>query len=103
METRLKKLSVFVGAFNPLTFEDKLYKGFYNACGAHYKEKYPVFDVILNYSKKRKQELKSTPKSKLAKWKLSAFDKKYEKDYQEYFEFIRTEEGYKLFRVSLKG
>jgi hypothetical protein len=48
--------------------------------------------------------LKLTPPLgvKPEEWKLSDFDKKYEIDYQEHFEFIRTKEGYKLLSVSWK-
>ena len=103
-ENNFKRVSISDEDLNSLIFEDKLYKGFYDACGSHNKEKYPVFDVMLTYYKKRTKELNIPPPpgSKSEKWELSDFDKKYEIDYQEHFEFIRTEEGYKLLSVSLK-
>jgi len=103
--SNFKKLSISDEDLNSLIFEEKLYKGFYDACGSHNKEKYPDFDVMLTYYKKRTKELKFIPPppgSKEKKWELPDFDKKYEIDYQEHFEFIRTEEGYKLISVSLK-
>lgn len=103
-ENNFKRLSISDEDLNSLIFEDKLYKRFYDACGSHNKEKYPVFDVMLTYYKKRTKELNIPPPpgSKSEKWELSDFDKKYEIDYQEHFEFIRTDEGYKLLSVSLK-
>ena len=103
-ENNFKRLSISDEDLNSFIFEDKLYKSFYDACGSHNKEKYPVFDVMLTYYKKRTKELNLPPPpgSKSEKWELSDFDKKYEIDYQEHFEFIRTDEGYKLLKVSLK-
>jgi hypothetical protein len=103
-ETNFKKLSISDEELNPFIYEGKLYKGFYNACGSHNKEKYPVFDVRLTYYKKQTKELNipQPPGSKTEKGELSDFEKKHEIGYQEYFEFIRTEEGYKLLSVSLK-
>ncbi|MBY0482850.1 MAG: WG repeat-containing protein [Chitinophagaceae bacterium] len=104
-ENNFKKLSISDEDLNSLIFEDKLYKGFYNACGSHNREKYPVFEVMLTYYKKRAKEIKpiSSPSGgKSEKWELSGFDKKCEIDYQEHFEFIRTADGYKLLSMSLK-
>ena len=103
-ETNVRKLSINGEDLNEFIFEDKLYNGFYNACGSHNKEKFPLFEVMLTYYKKRKKELELTPPAgvKPEDWKLSDFDKKYEIDCQEHFEFIRTSEGYKLLSVSWK-
>lgn len=48
-ETNIKKLSISSEDLNSLIFEDKLYAEFYNACGSHNKEKFPLFEVMLTY------------------------------------------------------
>ena len=81
----------------PLTqtvFKEKVYRNFYTSCGAHFKEKFPLFEVLISTYKRRKNKLKS----KL----FTEFDKTYALDYQENFDFIRIENDYKLILVSIK-
>ena len=52
---------------------------FRNACGEHFKERYPVFEVV-----------KTFKNSKSAGG-----------EYQEHLSFVRTDEGYRMFNVSL--
>lgn len=103
-ETPTKILSIRAEDLNYMIFEDKIYKDFYNACGSHNKEKYPVFDVILTYYQQRtkKLNLSAPTEGSSENIQLSDFDKKYEIRYQESFEFIRTKNGYQLLSVSLK-
>jgi len=99
-ETALKKISIMDEGLNQFIFEKLVYRKFYNACGEHNKERFPAFDVMLNYYRKRLKPLQETPPG--TDWKLSAFERSFELDYQEHFEFLKTEEGYKLLSISLK-
>lgn len=102
-ETNFKKLSINDEDLNSMIFEGKLYKVFFTACGSHNNEKYPAFEVMLTYFKKRLKQSKSQTEDKLKHSEVSGFYNKYEIDYQEHFEFIRTVTGYKLLSVSLKN
>ncbi len=93
-ETAIKQIATSQQTMDPFMIEKESYNRFYNACGEYNREKYPVFDVMLTYYKKRTKKLPNIL--------LPAFDKTYEIKYQEHFEFLRTEDGYKLLNMSLK-
>lgn len=99
-----KTVSIISQDLNKYQFDKELYRNFYNSCGIHNRDIFPLFDVMLTYYKKRINKFKIPPAGhKLEKWEISAFDKKYEFDYQEHFEFIRTNDGYKFLSESLKN
>lgn len=104
LETSTKNVSIYADDLNPFIFEGKLYSGFYDACGSHNKEKFPVFNVMITYYKKRTNKLKSkaSTESQTEKRVPSDFEKQYQISYQEHFDFIRTAEGYRLLSVSVK-
>lgn len=79
VNTTAQNVSVGSETLNDFGVTNLLYNHFYNACGEHLKEVYPVFDVMLSYHDKN---------SLLPR--------------QEHFEFIRTEAGYKLLNISVK-
>jgi hypothetical protein len=68
------------GALNTLLFGGRTVAPFLTACGDHFSEKYPVFELILPYP----AQPATAPL-----------------DHQEHFEFIRTAAGYRLLSVSL--
>jgi hypothetical protein len=66
--------------FNGLIYDKELYWKYLNPCGGHNNDRLPLFCVGITYYKKR-----TTP------------------DHQESFEFLRTEQGYKLLNAPLKN
>jgi hypothetical protein len=72
--------AILAGDLNPLLFDSRAFELFLTDCGAHFSERYPVFEVVLTYP--------AAPAS-------APFD------HQEHFEFIRTAGGYRLFSASL--
>jgi hypothetical protein len=74
------EISIFSNHLNPYIYTSKVFSKFYMDCGAGTTQQYPVYEVIVNYYKKNKQI-----------------------DYQEHFSFLRTDKGYKLIELSLKG
>jgi len=89
-----REITISPQPLNQLVFKEKIFRKFYTSCGAHNKEKFPLFEVLISTYKRRKVKLKS----KL----FNDFDKTYALDYQENFDFIRTVEGYKLIQASIK-
>lgn len=65
---------------NPFIYESEIYDAFYDCNDSSFKEKYPVYGFYINYVDKN-QALK----------------------YQESFDFIKTDDGYKLFTYSFKN
>lgn len=59
-----------------------------NNCNELTPDKYPPFDVMLTYFKKRAKKLTNVDGAE--------FYKEYQIDYQEYFGFLRTKHGYKF-------
>jgi len=90
----VKHISISAQPLNQLVFKEKEFRKFFNSCGTHNKEHYPFFEVVISTYKKRKKNLTS----KL----FSDFDKTYALDYQENFDFIRTDNDYKLIAVTIK-
>lgn len=90
---KLKEISISQDLFNEMIFDKDIYKKYLNSCGEHHRDKFPLYDVMLTYYKKRQKPVPDIQ---------SEFLKNYEIDYQEQFEFLRTEKGYKLLSVSLK-
>jgi hypothetical protein len=68
------------GDLNTLIFGSPAFEPFLTACGEHFSEKYPVFELLLTYP----AQPATAPL-----------------DHQEHFEFIRTAAGYRLLSVSL--
>ena len=91
----IKQIVISAQPLNQLVFKENEYRNFFTSCGAHFKERYPLFEVLISTYKKRKKKLTS----KL----FSEFDKSYALDYQENFDFIRTNNNnYKLIEVTIK-
>ena len=90
---KLKEISMDQEMFNELIYDKYIYKKYLNSCGEHNSDRFPIFSVWITYYKKR-----ATPLENIS----SALLKEYEIDYQEDFEFLRTEQGYKLLNVSVK-
>ena len=91
--SKLKELSISEESTTPFMTDSKLFTKYYDACGEHNRCRFPAFDVMLTYYKKRLKPLSNIQ---------SNFFRNYELNYQERFLFLRTEEGYKLLQVSLK-
>ncbi len=92
---KLKEVSISQESLNEMIFDKGIYRKYRDACGAHNKDRYPLYDVMLTYRKKRKHP----PAVKHAR---GEGERLYEIDYQEHFEFLKTENGYRLLSVSLK-
>jgi len=90
---KVKQISIDAELFNELIYDKALYKKYLNSCGEHNRERFPLFNVLITYYKERQKPVTDTP---------SDFFKKYEIDYQEGFDFLRTENGYRLLSVSVK-
>ncbi len=89
----LKKISNGDTGFNQFIFDTPIFRKFYNAC--HYDEdRFPVYHVIVNYNKWRQPP--PTPD------KEGNVKSLYVTDYQESFEFLRTENGYRLISASFR-
>lgn len=89
----LKEISIGQRSLNELIYDKAIYKKYMNACGEHNGDKFPLFNVTLTHYKKR---IKPLTDSDLE------FLKEYEINYQEQFDFLRTEKGYELLGVSLE-
>jgi hypothetical protein len=95
----LKEISVVGGSLNPLIFENPSFRMYFDACNRPLEEKYPDFEVTITYYKDRVNPFSP---DFIEKWRPSDFSKKYELDYQESVEFLKTADGYKLLSVSVK-
>ncbi|MCJ7773040.1 MAG: hypothetical protein MUP22_07900, partial [Desulfobacterales bacterium] len=80
MELNKKKVDYFIsiGGLNPFIYEATEFDTYYNNCGEANEWKYPVMNVIINH----KTESDS---------------------YQDQFEFLRTENGYKLISMTIRN
>jgi hypothetical protein len=99
-ETALKEITIGDEGLNQFIFNKPVYRKYYNACGEHNRQRYPVFNVILSYYTKRGKRLPESPPRRNRT--LAEFQRPFELDYQEHFEFLKTEDGYKLLLMSLK-
>ena len=82
---RIKKLDrsniqIIPDALNYMIYTQKRFKTFYTACGEANIADYPLFDVVISYSKPSGQF-----------------------NYQEHFSFLRTASGYKLIGIAWKN
>lgn len=102
-KNKLKEVSISDDDLIYFDKEDTLFNFFMDACGSHNRDKFPAFDVMLTYYKKRLKKLNMPNNKKSEKSELSDFYDNYEIAYQEHFEFIRTDKGYNLLKVSLKN
>lgn len=76
---------------NMFIFTKNIYNKYFNACGAFNRYRYPSFEVLITYYREKQKPL-SQKKVK---------DFKYGKiDHQEYVQFLRTDNGYKLLSLS---
>ncbi len=91
---KMKEVSISQGLFNEFIFDNKIYKKYLNTCGEHDKERYPLYHVMLTYKKERHTTAAGDA--------TAGAVGDYGIDYQEHFEFLRTENGYRLISVSLK-
>ncbi len=73
-------VAIFADDLNTLIFEGRDFYPFLTDCGEHFREKYPIFTLVLTYP--------AQPANAPV-------------DHQEHFEFIRTAGGYRLFSMSL--
>jgi len=89
----LKQMGISHEHLNEYIFDKDIYKKYRNSCGDHNWNKFPLYHVYYTYYKKREKPLE---------YALSVFLREYDIDYQEQFEFLRTENGYKLLSVSLR-
>lgn len=92
---KMKEVSIGQGWFNTLIFDKDIYKKYLNSFGEHNKDRFPLYDVKLTYYKKRQKPVAEDAAVEVTDG--------YELDYQEHFEFLKTENGYRLLKVSLKG
>lgn len=91
---KLKKISMSQDMFNGLIYDKELYWKYLNSCGGHNNDRFPLFSVGITYYKMR-----TTPLGNIS----SDFLKEYETDHQESFEFLRTEQGYKLLSAPIRN
>jgi hypothetical protein len=70
--------SIFIDGLNPFMYEGNEFEKYFNNCGEAYKSKYPVINLVI--SKKTDNDL-----------------------IQNHFDFLRTEEGYKLISVTIRN
>ncbi len=70
--------SIFIDGLNPFIYEGSEFDKYFNNCGEAYKSKYPLLNLVINY--KIDNEL-----------------------IQDHFDFLRTEEGYKLISVTIRN
>lgn len=92
--SEMKTVSLDQGIFNEFIFDKEIYKKYVNACGQHRGDLFPFFEVMLTYYKKRLNPIPDIS---------SEFWRENEIDYQEHFEFLKTENGYQLLSVSVKN
>jgi hypothetical protein len=72
--------AIFMDGLNPFIFNKEIYSSFFDFCGNPITWKYPVFDVVVSYNSKEGRI-----------------------DYQDHFEFLRTNNGYKLLGLSIES
>ncbi len=89
----LKKISNGDTGFNQFIFDTPIFRKFYNACD-YDEDRFPVYHVIVNYNKWRQPP--PTPD------KEGNVKSLYVTDYQESFEFLRTENGYRLISATFR-
>lgn len=70
--------SIFIDGLNPFIYEGSEFDKYFNNCGEAYKSKYPVMNLVISI--KTENEL-----------------------IQDHFDFLRTEEGYKLISVTIRN
>lgn len=89
----LKKISTGQTHFNQFIFDTPIFRKFYNACG-YQDDLFPVYNVIVNYNKLGQPS--HTPDNEGNIKPLHIID------YQEHFEFLRTENGYRLISATFR-
>ena len=91
--TQLKQISISQSSLNELIYNKSIYRKYLNACEEHNKYRFPLFNVLLTYYKKRER---------VSEIGEADFDKNYEISSQLEFEFLRTAEGYKLLSAPVR-
>lgn len=79
--------------FNHFIYATPLYRRYYDVCGFE-NDRFPIYNLIINYNK-----LRLPPPTPDEDGKVKSL---YVLDYQEHFEFLRTENGYRLISASLR-
>jgi hypothetical protein len=77
LKFRGSKYNIFNEPLNPYIYESPEYEQYYNNCGEPQDGAYPVKNIVISYSVKRKLT-------------------------QDFFEFLRTKYGYKLISVTIR-
>ena len=89
----LKKISMGRTNFMQFSCDKSIFRKYYNVCG-YQEDRFPAYIVIVNYNKLRQPP--PTPDNEGNVKSLFAID------YQEQFEFLRTENGYRLISASFR-
>lgn len=90
---RLKRISNAWTYFNQFIFDTPLFRKYYNNCG-YQADRFPVYNVIVHYYKWRQPSIAPGNEKNLTSQLVL--------DYQEHFEFLRTEDGYRLISASFR-
>jgi hypothetical protein len=69
---------ISIGGLNPFIYEGSEFEIYYNNCGQLKERQYPVMTVVINHKTKNNS-------------------------YRDHFEFLRTEQGYKLISLTIRG
>ena len=98
-ESELKKLQISPDdlGLNDYIFDAPVYRKYHDGCGNHNASRFPLFEVMISFYKKRVSPIPETGNSS-----YSDFEKAFELDHQDHFGFLRTELGYRLISVSAK-
>jgi hypothetical protein len=85
IKTRLSALNrnnadyfISIGGLNPFIYEGAEFEIYYNNCGQPKEWQFPVMTVVINHKTKNDS-------------------------YQDHFDFLRTEQGYKLISLTIRG
>jgi len=89
----LKRISIGPLYFTEFIFDTPIFRKFYNACG-YQEDRFPIYSVRINCNKLRQPP--PTPEESANVYTRYAID------YQEEFEFLRTESGYLLISASFR-
>lgn len=88
-----KKISIGQTYFGHFNLDPPTFKKYYNACG-YQDDRFPVYIAIVNYNKLRQPPPTTDNEGNV--------EPLYVIDYQESFEFLRTENGYRLISASFR-
>ena len=89
----IKYISTGPTGFNNFIYATPLYRKYYDVCGFE-NDRFPVYNLIINYNK-----LRQPPPTPDEAGKVKST---YVLDYQDHFEVLRTENGYRLISASFR-